>query len=301
MKRRGAWAISPTVRAIDVHTHVMRSVGDESTRLNPAEQAIADTFKGGRFLDLLEMAKYYRERNLAFVAFTVDDRTRSGMPPGVSPEEIAVAVVEHDLDDVVIPFTSIDPHRGAEGVRQVERHIRELGCRGVKLHPSQQGFFPDDRQWYPLYEKIAELGVPIIVHSGQTAVGRGQPGGGGIRLKFSDPMRLDDVAVDHPDLKIVIAHPSFPWQDEAIAVALHKPNVYIDLSGWAPKYFPSQLVRYARTQLQDKVLFGSDYPAITPDRWFDEFEAYGLDDVVLDKVLRRNAARLLGLELRDPI
>ncbi|MGC5626926.1 amidohydrolase family protein [Georgenia sp. Z1344] len=285
------------VRGIDIHTHVMRSIGQEDTRLNPAEEAIAATFRGGRFLDLLEMAEYYRQRNLALVAFTVDDRTRSGQPPGVSAEEIALAVVEHGLDDVVIPFTSVDPHRGVEALRDVERHVRELGCRGVKLHPSQQGFYPDDRQFYPLYETITELGVPIIVHSGQTAVGRGQRGGGGIRLKYSDPMRLDDVAVDHPDLDIVIAHPSFPWQDEAIAVALHKPNVYIDLSGWAPKYFPPQLVRYARTQLQDKVLFGSDYPAITPDRWFDEFAAYELPEDVFDKIVRRNAARLLGLEL----
>ncbi|MGO1173080.1 MAG: amidohydrolase family protein [Actinomycetaceae bacterium] len=289
--------ISPHVRAIDVHTHVMRSVGDEHTRLNPAEEAIAATFKGGRFLDLVEMASYYRERNLAFVAFTVDDRTRSGAPPGVSTEEIALATVEHGLTDVVVPFTSVDPHRGQEAVREVERHVRELGCRGVKLHPSQQGFFPHERRWYPLYEKIAELGVPVLFHSGQTAVGRGQPGGGGIRLKYSDPMYLDDVAVDHPDLTIVIAHPSFPWQDEAIAVALHKPNVYIDLSGWAPKYFPSQLVRYARTQLQDKVLFGSDYPAITPDRWFEEFAAFDMTTDVQDKILRGNAARVLRIEL----
>ena len=90
------------------------------------------------------------------------------------------------------------------------------------------------------------------------------PGGGGIRLKYSNPLHVDDVAADFPDLKIILAHPSFPWQDEALAVATHKPGVHIDLSGWSPKYFPPQLVQYANTLLKDKVLFGSDYPGPHP-------------------------------------
>jgi predicted TIM-barrel fold metal-dependent hydrolase len=93
------------------------------------------------------------------------------------------------------------------------------------------------------------------------------PGGGGIRLKYGNPMAIDDVAVDFPDLPIILAHPSFPWQDEAISVCLHKPTVYIDLSGWSPKYFSATLVQYANSLLKNKVLFGSDYPLLTPDRW----------------------------------
>ena len=77
-------------------------------------------------------------------------------------------------------------------------------------------------------------------------------------------MYLDDVAVDFPDMPIILAHPSFPWQEEALSVAQHKPNVYIDMSGWSPKYFPPILVRYANTILKDKMLFGSDYPVISP-------------------------------------
>ena len=96
-------------------------------------------------------------------------------------------------------------------------------------------------------------------------------GGMDIRLKYSNPMYLDDVAGDFPDMPVILAHPSFPWQDEALAVASHKPNVYIDLSGWSPKYFPPNLVQYANTLLKDRVLFGSDYPAITPDRWLGDF------------------------------
>ena len=156
-------------------------------------------------------------------------------------------------------------------MREARRLVTDHGVRGFKFHPSMQGFAPDDRMAYPLYEVIAGAGLSALFHTGQTGIGAGVPGGGGVRLKYSNPMLVDDVAVDFPDLRIILAHPSFPWQDEALAVATHKPNVYIDLSGWSPKYFPPQLVRYANTLLQDKVLFGSDYPVITPDRWLADF------------------------------
>lgn len=106
---------------------------------------------------------------------------------------------------------------------------------------------------------------------------------------------MDDVAADFPHLKIILAHPSFPWQDEALAVATHKPGVHIDLSGWSPKYFPPQLVQYANTLLKDKVLFGSDYPVLTPDRWLADFDKLTIKDEVKPKILKENAARLLGL------
>jgi predicted TIM-barrel fold metal-dependent hydrolase len=117
----------------------------------------------------------------------------------------------------------------------------------------------------------------------------------GMRLKYSNPMCLDDVAVDFPEMPIILAHPSFPWQEEALAVAQHKPNVWIDLSGWSPKYFPPILVRYANTLLKDKMLFGSDWPAITPDRWLKDFAAAEFRDEVRPLILKGNARRLLNL------
>ena len=128
--------------------------------------------------------------------------------------------------------------------------MRPGGCcatglvRGLKLHPPLQQFFANDRAAYPLYEVFAEAKLPVLFHTGHSGIGTGQPGGGGIRLKYGHPMPIDDVAVDFPDLPIVMAHPSFPWQDEAISICLHKPSVYIDLSGWSPKYFPPTLVQY---------------------------------------------------------
>jgi predicted TIM-barrel fold metal-dependent hydrolase len=120
-----------------------------------------------------------------------------------------------------------------------------------------------------------------------------------VRTKYANPMTLDDVAVDFPELTIILAHPSFPWQDEAISVALHKPRVYIDLSGWSPKYFPANLIQYANTLLRHKVLFGSDFPVITPDRWMSDFEKLPIKDEVRPLILKENAARLFGLMAAD--
>ena len=153
---------------------------------------------------------------------------------------------------------------------------------------------------YPLYEVISQARLPALFHTGHSGIGSGLPGGGGIRLKFSNPMHVDDVAADFPEMPIVLAHPSFPWQDEALSIAMHKPEVYIDLSGWSPKYFPPQLVQYANTLLKDRVLFGSDYPLITPDRWLADFEQAGFKDEVRPLVLKENAARLLGLRTSTP-
>jgi predicted TIM-barrel fold metal-dependent hydrolase len=134
-----------------------------------------------------------------------------------------------------------------------------------------------------------------LFHTGQTGIGAGMPAGGGVRLKYSNPMCVDDVAADFPELDIILAHPSFPCQDEALAIATHKPSVYIDLSGSSPKYFPEILVRHTNTLLKDKMLFGSDYPLITPDRWLADFQKLPIRDDVRPLVLKGNAARLLGL------
>ncbi len=135
-----------------------------------------------------------------------------------------------------------------------------------------------------------------MFHTGQTGIGAGLPGGRGIKLRYSDPMLLDDVAADFPTLTVILAHPSVPWQDSAISMATHKANVYIDLSGWLPKYFPPQLVRAANGLLREKVLFGSDYPVLSPDRWIASFEAdLDIKPDVRPLIMKDNAIRVLGL------
>jgi predicted TIM-barrel fold metal-dependent hydrolase len=197
--------------------------------------------------------------------------------------------------DVLIPFASIDPRRGADGVSEAGALLAAGEVRGFKFHPNIQQFDPDDRIAYPLYELIEAHGSIALFHTGHSGIGAGLPGGGGIRLKHGNPMLIDDVAVDFPQMKIVMAHPSFPWQDEALSVALHKPQVYIDLSGWTPKHFPPQLVSYMKGPLRRQMLFGSDYPLITPDRWIDQFGTLEVDDDVERMILKDNAVALLGL------
>ena len=163
---------------------------------------------------------------------------------------------------MLIPFGSDRPRRGQAGVRWPASWSSRTGCAGSSSTPSIQAFEPERPAVYPLYEELQSLGVPALFHTGQTGIGAGLRGGRGIKLRYSDPMLLDDVAADFPDLTIIMAHPSVPWQDAAISVATHKANVYIDLSGWSPKYFPPQLVQDANSLLKHKVLFGSDYPLI---------------------------------------
>ncbi|MEV5834371.1 amidohydrolase family protein [Nocardia sp. NPDC052112] len=279
--------------AIDVHTHAETDgCGHYSLpdQLRAGAEDYFGTESGPPTID--EMAAYYRQRRMAAVVFTVDAESALGHRR-ISNDDIATAAAAHR--DVLIPFASIDPAKGKAGLAEARRLVVEHGVRGFKFHPSVQAFRPDDRAVYPLYETISELGVPALFHSGQTGIGSGLRGGGGIRLKYSNPMLLDDVAVDFPDLTIIIAHPSFPWQDEALAVATHKPNVYIDLSGWSPKYFPPQLVKYANSLLKRKVLFGSDFPLISPDRWLTDFAQLDIKDEVRPLILRENAITALGL------
>lgn len=272
--------------AIDVHVHL------EAPKSDNAADAAASKYFGdsGAARDGSALVEYYRSRRMACVLFTVDERL-TGRP---QMSNDAVLELAHANPDVVIPFVSLDPMRGPEAVREARRLVK-AGARGLKLHPPLQQFAPNDPLAYPLYEVFADAKLPVLFHTGHSGIGTGMPGGGGVRLKYGNPMLVDDVAVDFPELPIILAHPSFPWQDEAISVCLHKPTVYIDLSGWSPKYFSPTLVQYANTLLRQKVLFGTDYPLITPDRWLSDFEKIAIRDEVRPLILKENAVRLFGL------
>ncbi len=280
--------------AIDIHAHVQVSNDGHRALSNELIEASAKYFKadGNPPPTIDEIASYYRSINMAVVIFTVDAENATGVPR-ISNIEIAENCAKHP--DVLIPFASIDPWKGKAGVHEAIELVTNHGIKGFKFHPSVQGFAPNDRIAYELYEAIEELRVPALFHTGQTGIGAGLPGGGGIRLSYSNPMLIDDVAVDFPGITIILAHPSFPWQDEALSIATHKANVFIDLSGWSPKYFPPQLVHYANTLIQDKVLFGSDFPFIDPNNWIDAFDQLEIKPEVRPKILKANAARVLGL------
>jgi predicted TIM-barrel fold metal-dependent hydrolase len=280
--------------AIDVHVHVEQDLHGHLSMDDELLAAASKYFKGDPYHPTVpQIADDYRAQKMAAVIFTVDSELATGHPT-LSNEEIAEAAAQHP--DVLIPFGSIDPARGAAGVRAARRLVEEHGVRGFKFHPSIQAFEPNDRRHYPLWAELESLGVPALFHTGQTGIGSGLPGGRGIKLRYSDPMLLDDVAADFPGLTVIMAHPSVPWQDAAISVAQHKANVYIDLSGWSPKYFPPQLVRAANTMLKTKVLFGSDYPLLRPERWIRDFEQLEIKDDVRPLIMKENAVRALHLD-----
>jgi uncharacterized protein len=278
--------VADRLTAIDVHVH-LEHPGESHTQ-DAAKKYFKDS---GVSRDAGTLADYYRSRNMACVIFTVDE-TLSGMPRLTNDQVVEFAQANRDI---AIPFASLNPNRGADAVREARRLVDAGVVRGLKLHPPIQEFSPNDRIAYPLYEVFAEAKLPVLFHTGHSGIGTGMPGGGGIRLKYGNPMPIDDVAVDFPDMPIILAHPSFPWQDEAISICLHKPQVYIDLSGWSPKYFSSTLIQYANTLLKHKVLFGSDYPLLTPDRWLADFEKIAIKDEVRPLILKDNARRLFGL------
>ena len=280
------------VTAIDVHVHTELTRDGHDPMPPELRAAAARYFKSDEPLPTVDdVAAYYRERNLAAVLFTVDWESRSGIAP-IPNEEILDAAAQNP--DVIIPFVSVDPAR-PDAVERVPRARRRRARRGSSstrtCRPSSRTTSASTRSTRRSPRPV----VPALFHSGHSGIGTGVAGGGGLRLKYSNPMCLDDVAADFPSLQIVLAHPSFPWQDEAISICLHKDNVWIDLSGWSPKYFPPQLVQYANTQLRHKVLFGSDFPLITPERWLADFEQASFKDEVRPLVLKENAVRLLGL------
>jgi predicted TIM-barrel fold metal-dependent hydrolase len=274
--------------AIDTHVHI-----EPDSRDTAADQAARKYFgETGPVFSRQELVEYYRARKIACVVFSVDERMTGRKPV---PNEDVLALAKAN-DDVLIPFVSVDPTRGADAVAGAQRLIA-AGARGFKLHPPLQKFRSNDRIAYPFYEVVAAAKLPVIFHTGHSGIGTGMPGGGGVRLKYGNPMDIDDVAVDFPDMPIILAHPSFPWQDEAISICLHKPQVYIDLSGWSPKYFSPILIQYANTLLKHKMLFGSDFPLIKPDRWLADFEKIAIREDVRPLILKENAVRLLGLQI----
>jgi len=273
--------------AIDTHVHI--DSHDDGSAVNQAAQKYFGA--ASELPSEAGIAAYYRERKMACVVFSVDERLtgRKQLPND------RVAAIAAENSDVMIAFASVDPTRGAKAVREAQRLIAAGGVRGFKLHPPIQQFHANDKIAYPFYEVLNAARMPVLFHTGHSGIGTGMRGGGGVRLKYGNPMDIDDVAVDFPDMPIILAHPSFPWQDEAISVCLHKPQVYIDLSGWSPKYFSPTLIQYANTLLKNKMLFGSDFPLITPERWLADFAKIPIKDEVRPLILKENAIRFFSL------
>lgn len=202
----------------------------------------------------------------------------------VANEDVAAFVALHP--DRFVGFASVDPNKGERAARELDFAVKELGLRGLKLHPPTQRFYASDRAHYPLWAKAQELRIPILCHTGHTFAGG--------YLKYAEPKYLDDVAADFPDLTIILCHFGFPWAEQAVSLAWTRPNVYVELSGWSPKYIPQVVWQYGAKVFPDRVVFGTDYPTMQPQRWLRDFQEVPLPDEVREKILYRNAAAILS-------
>lgn len=279
------------MRAIDFHVHLPTPEWlDVSMRgYVEAAEAYFRSKVARRSLD--ELAADYEAIDTVAVLLAWDAETATGRPR-VPNDLVAAACRDHP--GRFVGFGSVDPLKGERAVDELEA-ISSAGLKGVKLHPSLQAFAPDDERFLPLFERCEELGLIVLFHTGTSGIGAGQPGGQGIRLDYAQPIRLDPVAAAFPNLNVIAAHFGYPWHMELLAIALHKTNVYVDISGWAPKYIPSEVVREMKGRLQNQFLFGSDYPFIRPERCLEELAELQLPEAALQKVLTGNGKRLLGL------
>jgi uncharacterized protein len=193
--------------------------------------------------------------------------------------------------DRLVPFAGVDPNAGRSAVAELKRAVRTLGMRGLKVHGSANSVYINDgRLMYPIFEFCQSAAVPILFHTGTTGLGD-------CEIKYSKPELLDEVCQAFPDLKLIMAHFGWPWPDVAVAVALRNPNVFIDVSGWKPRYIPQSIMPYLNGILQDRFMFGTDYPMLRQKEWLDDFKATlepKLKPGVAQKLLSGNAKRLLS-------
>lgn len=281
------------MRAIDVHVHPLTSNYLEAlSGFIDAQQKLFKVQFQAKSRE--EMAEDFRNDDILGMVIGWDAQTVAG---GGTIDNDYVADLSRDFPDVFLPgWAMVDPWKGRPALEELERAIVERGLIGPKWHPPVQQFELNDRRFYPFWDLCQSIGAPMLVHTGMTGVGQGMPGGGGVKNRYGRPYpALDDVAADFPSLTIVAAHPGYPWTDELITIAIHKPNVFVEVSGYRPRYLPQAFKYEISHRLQDKVMFGSDYPALSPTQCLDELEMEKFKPGVIDKLFRDTATRVLNL------
>lgn len=206
------------------------------------------------------------------------------------PNERIADLCKKYPDVFVFGLAGADPHKGMEAVRELESAVKDLGLKGCYVNPWYHQMKANDRRYYLLYEKCAELDIPISLHTASSLDYKSS-------MDYGNPAHIDDVAVDIPELKIIMRHPCWPWVSQGIAVAYRHPNVYIDVSGINPKML-FEMVEASKTILKNKLLFGSAFPGVQPKKAIKWWERLDLPDEVKDNIFYHNAARLIGLEKR---
>jgi len=200
------------------------------------------------------------------------------------------AVQRKHRDVMFGQWLQFDPRKGAAAVREFERCVSlDAGFVGCCVNGQVTGVPASDPAWQPFYKASIDAGLPVMILAGLTGVGQGLPGGNGVILDDGHPRHIDAVAARFPELKILAARPAYPWQDDMIAILIHKPNVSYELHGWGPKQFAPALKKEIGRRLQDRVMFGCDFPVLMYEKVIADWMAEGYAEEVLEKVLHRNA------------
>ena len=245
-----------------------------------------------------EVVKDFAEAGVEAILVALDLETTISTPP--CSNDYVSAMRRRHPDRIIQAWAAVDPWKGEAAIGEAKHAIQDLGMLGFHFHPIVGHFAVDDPRVYPLFEIINQLKVPVMIDVGTTGMGGGMPGGMGAKLRHAHPAAIDCLAPDFPSLTIIAAHPGWPWVEEMTAVALHKGNVFWELSGWAPKYFPPQLKIDIRARLKDKVMFGSDHPSVPYDRLLREWDELGYSDDIKERVFHGNAERVPGLSASPP-
>lgn len=291
------------MKAIDVHAHISTREGTASMlkyqkgimqyymKMDVSDEQAMSLAKSDE-----QMAQDFIDADVKGILVGWDAEANTGHPR-VSNDYLA-DVVKRFPQAFIGAFACVDPWKGQMALQEIEHCVRDLGMMGVKFQQAAQAFYPNDHRFYPMWDLCASLSAVVQFHTGTTGLGAGLPGGMGIHLKYTRAIPyIDDVAADFPQLQIICCHPSWPWQEDTIAVVLHKANVNMELSGWSPKYFTDSLKREIRGRLQDRAMFGSDYPLIPHQRLFQDYEHEGYAPEILEKIYYKNAQRILGITI----
>ncbi|WP_293897665.1 amidohydrolase family protein [Phenylobacterium sp.] len=250
---------------------------------------MAEHMKTGVSIDdyLKKMDRAGIERSL-LIAVRAGDRDMRGSFE-IPYEQVAQWCRKHP--DRFSGLAGVDPFRGVAGLKELDHAVRDLGFVGAHLYPHWFKLAPDAALYYPYYARCVELGVPIMMQVGQNLIYQKT-----VRLpSVARPILLDQIAIDFPDLKLIGIHVGVPWTDEMIAMAWKHENVFIGIDAYAPKHLPATLVRYMDSYGAHKVLFGTDWPVIDPERAVREMRDHGLRPASYDLVMRGNAVKVFGL------
>ena len=255
-----------------------------------AQVRMPEEMRGG-----VTIEDYLRKMDAAGIERSLLIAVRAGEPAWQGSFEIPYQQIAQYCDaypDRFSGLAGVDPTRGVEQLKELDHAVKELGFVGAHFYPHWFRMPPDSALCYPIYSRCEELDIPIMMQVGQNLIYQKD-----VRLpSVAKPILLDQVAIDFPNLVLIGIHIGVPWTDEMIAMAWKHENIYIGIDAYAPKHLPASLKHYMNSYGSHKVMFGTDWPVIDPERAVSEIHEHALRPESLEKVMRGNAVKVFRLE-----